>query len=245
MRKEIADFVFPVIRAAVEYKEGLRSNESVWRSRFGECQKKLLALLLAPVPDSLRPDVLGDPRLVDASGGTTQTGFLGIRYALACWLDDIFILDSIWNEQWNAFKMEYTLYKLNKRNTEFWEQAMRSQTRPTRDALEVYYLCVMLGFRGKMSEKPVELNAWRDAIQTQITEPEARIYVPPQGLVVPPTVDKTLAGSQKLQTWLKRFTIAGALTLAVVAALAVFTIAPWVSQKSRDGSETRKQSKSD
>lgn len=243
MRKEIADFVFPVIRAAIEYKEGLRSNESVWRSRFGECQKKLLALLLAPVNDSLRPDVLGDPRIVDASGGTTQTGFLGLRYALACWLDDIFILDSVWSDQWNASKMEYTLYKLNKRNTEFWEQAMRSQTRPTRDALEVYYLCVMLGFRGKMSEKPVELNAWRDAVQTQITEPEDRVYVAPQGLVVPPTVDKTLIGSQKLQTWLKRFSIAGALMLAVIAALAVFTVAPLLNQKSGTGSDLRKQTK--
>ena len=47
MRKEIADFVFPVVRTAIEYKEGLRSNEGVWRSRFGECQKKMLALLLA------------------------------------------------------------------------------------------------------------------------------------------------------------------------------------------------------
>jgi type VI secretion system protein ImpK len=244
MRKEIADFVFPVLRAAIEYKEGLRANESVWRFRFGECQKKMLALLLAPVPDSLRLDVLGDPRIVDA-GAAPQSGFLGIRYALACWLDDIFILDSVWNEQWNANKMEYALYKLNKRNTEFWEQAQRSQSRPTRDALEVYYLCVMLGFRGKMSEKPLELNAWRDGVQTQITEPEQREYVAPQGLVVPPTVDRTLVGAQQMQTWLKRLTIVGAVVLAVVAALAVFTVAPWLSQKPRGGTDTQKQHKSE
>jgi type VI secretion system protein ImpK len=226
MRKEIADFVFPVFRAAIEYKEGLRTNETVWRSRFGECQKKMLALLLAPVPDSLRLDVLGDPRLVDAAAGGAQFGFLGIRYALACWLDDIFILDSVWKEQWNANKMEFALYRLNKRNTEFWEQAQRSQTRPTRDALEVYYLCVMLGFRGKMSEKPIELNAWRDAVQTQITEPEEREYVAPQGLVVPPNVNKILVGERQSQKWLKRLTIVGAVALAFVAAFAVFTIAP-------------------
>ena len=232
MRKEIADYVFPVLRAAIEYKEGLRSNESVWRFRFGECQKKMLALLLAPVADPLRPDVLGD-----------QTGFLGIRYALACWLDDIFILDSVWREQWNANKMEYALYKLNKRNNEFWEQAQRAQTRPTRDAIEVYYLCVMLGFRGKMHEKLIELNAWRDSVQTQITEPEAREYVAPQGLVVPPTVDKTLVGEQQMQTWLKRLTIVGAIVLAVVAALTVFMVAPLLSQKPRAGVEIQKAPK--
>lgn len=243
MRKEIADYVFPVLRAAIEYKEGLRSNESVWRFRFGECQKKMLALLLAPVQDSLRPDVLGDPRAADAGATGAQTGFLGIRYALACWLDDIFILDSVWREQWNANKMEYALYKLNKRNNEFWEQAQRAQTRPTRDAIEVYYLCVMLGFRGKMHEKLVELSAWRDAVQTQITEPEAREYVAPQGLVVPPTVDKTLVGDQQMQTWLKRLTIVGAVVLAVVAALAVLTVAPWLSQKPRGGVDIQKPHK--
>jgi type IV/VI secretion system ImpK/VasF family protein len=241
MRKEIADFVFPVIRAAIEYKEGLRTNESVWRFRFGECQKKMLALLLAPVPDPLRPDVLGDPR-VDASAANIQIGFLGLRYALACWLDDIFILDSVWKEQWNANKMEYALYKLNKRNTEFWDQAQRSQTRPTRDALEVYYLCVMLGFRGKMSEKPIELNAWRDAVQTQITEPEEREYVAPQGLVVPPTVDKTLVGARQMQTWLKRLTIVGAIALAVGAALAVF-IGDRLSKKTQSAPAIKKQHK--
>jgi type IV/VI secretion system ImpK/VasF family protein len=232
MRKEIADYVFPVLRAAIEYKEGLRTNESVWRFRFGECQKKMLALLLAPVADPLRPDVLGDP-----------TGFLGIRYALACWLDDIFILDSVWREQWNANKMEYALYKLNKRNNEFWEQAQRAQTRPTRDAIEVYYLCVMLGFRGKMHEKLVELSAWRDSVQTQITEPEAREYVAPQGLVVPPTVDKTLVGEQQMQIWLKRLTIVGAVVLAVVAALTVFLVAPLLSQKPRSSVEIQKSPK--
>ncbi len=243
MRKEIADFVFPVLRAAIEYKEGLRANDSVWRFRFGECQKKMLALLLAPVPDSLRLDVLGDPRIV-AAGTAPQTGFLGIRYALACWLDDIFILDSVWAEQWNASKMEYALYKLNKRNTEFWEQAQRSQSRPTRDALEVYYVCVMLGFRGKLSEKPLDLNAWRDAVQAQITEPDQREYVPPQGLVVPPTVDRTLVGARQMQAWLKRLTIVGAVVLAVVAALAVFTVAPWLSQKTR-GADAQKLNKSE
>ena len=134
------------------------------------------------------------------------------------------ILDSVWEPQWNANKMETALYRLNKRSTEFWEQAQRSQTRPTRDALEVYYLCVMLGFRGKMIERPIELNAWRDAVQTQITEPEEREYRPPQGLVVPPTVNTTLVGTRHMQTWLKRLTFVGAVVLAVVAALAVLIV---------------------
>jgi type VI secretion system protein ImpK len=230
MRKEIADYVFPIFRTAIEYKEGLRTNETVWRPKFEECQKKMRALLLAPVADSLRLDVLGDPRVIDAAAAGAQFGFLGIRYALACWLDDIFILDSVWKEQWNAHKMEFALYKLGIRYTEFWDQAQRSQTRPTPDALEVYYLCVMLGFRGKMSEKPIELNAWRDTMQTQITEEEKRRYVAPQPVAVLPTVNRILEGERQAQKWLKRLTIVGAVALAVVAALAVFMVAPLLSK---------------
>ena len=55
-------------------------------------------MLQAPVPDHLRSDILGDQRAIDASVLSTSNrlGYLGIRYALACWLDDIFILDSAW-----------------------------------------------------------------------------------------------------------------------------------------------------
>jgi type VI secretion system protein ImpK len=245
MRKEIADYVFPVIRAAIEYKEGLRTNEVIWKLRFAECQKKLLALLLAPVPDSLRADVLGDPRSVDAGALNTRLGFLGIRYALACWLDEIFIFDSPWRDQWNGSSMEPTLYRSRERNTEFWEQAQRSQTRPTRDALEVYYLCVMLGFRGKMHEKPVELAAWREAVQSQLTQGEEREYTAPQGLVVPPTVDKKLVGVRQLQKWLKIRTIVGAVALAVVAALAVIAVDRWLIRRARTISENQKVHKSE
>jgi hypothetical protein len=69
--------------------------------------------------------------------------------------------------------------------------------------------------------------------------------VAPQGLVVPPTVDKTLVGDLQMQTWLKRLTIVGAVVLAVVAALAVFAVAPLMSQKPRAGSEIQKPYKSD
>jgi type VI secretion system protein ImpK len=202
MRKEIADFVFPVLRSAIEYKEGLRNNEGAWRNKFGECQKKMLALLLAPVRDDLRSEVLGDMRPGESGVFSARTGFMGIRYALACWLDEIFILDSAWKDQWNGNSMESTLYKSRERATEFWIQAERSQTRPTKDALEVYYLCVMLGFRGEMIEKPAELNQWRDAAQLQITQGEGRDYPVPPGLAVTPTVQNKLNGANAMQRWI-------------------------------------------
>src|ERR1700677_3661983 len=108
MRKQIADLVFPVFRKAIEIKEGLLTNPRA--ADFADGQKRLLALLQAPVPEALRPDLLGDQRTIDTSVGSNRVGFLGIRYALACWLDEIFIADSLWKDQWNDSKLETTLY---------------------------------------------------------------------------------------------------------------------------------------
>ncbi len=216
MRKEIADYVMPVLRSAIEYKEGLRTNENVWKFRFQECQKKMLALLQAPIRDDLRGDVLGEQRPYESGAGISKAGFLGIRYALVCWLDEIFILDSAWKDQWNVNSMESTLYRSRERATEYWSQVQRAQTRPTRDALEVYYLCVMLGFRGEMIEKPTELAAWRDGVQSQITQAEGRIYSAPPGLSVQPDVHRPLTGAAKMQKW---FMVTAAIVLAFIPVL--------------------------
>ena len=213
MRKEIADLVFPVLRKAIEIKEGLRSNEKAWS--FSDSQKKLLSLLQAPVPESLRPDILGDQRAIDASISTNRIGYLGIRYALACWLDEIFISDSSWKEEWNASKVETNLYGMNDRASEFWKQAQRAQTRPTRDALEVYYLCVMLGFRGEFIEKPSEMVAWRENVENQITQGEEREYAPPPGLTITPNVPP-LKGAGVMGKWFIVATMIGLLFIPLL-----------------------------
>ncbi len=215
MRKEIADLVFPVFRKAIEFKEGLAANP---RLDFADSQKKLMALLQAPVPDALRPDMMGDQRGFDASVSTTRVGYLGIRYALACWLDEIFISDSTWRDKWQDSKVETTLYGMNERASEFWQQAKRAQSRPTRDALEVYYLCAMLGFRGEMIDKPAELATWRESIEPQITQGEGREYVPPPGLAVIPNV-RALKGSSVMQKWFIVATVVGLLLIPLVIVL--------------------------
>ncbi len=49
MRKAIADYVFPVLRRAIEVKEGLAVNPQAWD--LADTQKRLLALLQTAVPD--------------------------------------------------------------------------------------------------------------------------------------------------------------------------------------------------
>jgi|ERR1043165_227635 type VI secretion system protein ImpK len=219
MRKEIADIVFPIFRKAIEIKEGLRGNEKAWN--FVESQKKLLALLQAPVPDPLRADFFGDQRSMDSSVASHRIGFLGIRYALACWLDEIFITDSPWNELWNVNKFETTLYGMLDRAAEFWAQMKRAQTRPTQDALEVYYLCFMLGFRGDKIGKVSELNAERENAETQVMQAEGREYNPPPGLAVPPNVPP-LKGNAVMAKW--------AITATIIALMFIPLVVFWLSK---------------
>jgi type VI secretion system protein ImpK len=214
MRKEIADLIFPVLRKALEIKEGLNANPEAWD--FADSQRRLLAMLQTAVPDALRPDLIGEQRALDsAASGGARLGFLGIHYALACWLDETFIADSPWRNQWNDRKLETTLFGTNERATEFWRQAERAQNRPTRDAVEVYFLCVMLGFRGELLDKPAELAAWRDRVEAQITQAEGRDYTPPPGLAVTPDVH-ALTGTLRMQRW---FLVAAVAALAFIPLL--------------------------
>ncbi|MSU79253.1 MAG: hypothetical protein EXS16_14320 [Gemmataceae bacterium] len=216
MRKEIADLVFPVFRKSIESKEMLATDADALD--FLDGQKKLFTLLQAPVPEGLRQDVIGDTRSSDIAVSSTRGWFLGLRYALACWLDEIFISDSTWQNKWNDSKMETTLYGMNERASEFWTQAQRAHDRPTRDALEVYYLCAMLGFRGEMIDRPEELNAWRESVESQITGGEGREISVPPGLPVIPNVPK-LKGAADMQKWVMVTTVIALMLIPLLIVL--------------------------
>lgn len=77
--------------------------------------------------------------------------FLGIRYALTCWLDEIFISDPAcpWSMEWKEKSLESQIYGgTQQRAWRFWTQAELAEKRPGTDAVEAYMWCVMLGFRG-------------------------------------------------------------------------------------------------
>src|SRR5262249_62306200 len=111
--------------------------------------------------------------------------FLGIRYALVCWLDEIFILDSPWASEWNERKLEEGLYGTNDRAWKFWEQARKAEARPGTDALEVYYLCVVLGFRGDLRNAPERLAGWRNTIESRIAKGQGQERQGPPGRTQP------------------------------------------------------------
>ncbi len=134
--------------------------------------ERLRGLLLGGSELKNDPDYSGDPGSGDmrtTMGRGSDNRFFGARYALTCWLDEIFIADSPYADDWNERKLEVAIYGgSSDRGWKFWEQSRLAEKRPGTDALEVFYWCVMLGFRGELREQPDKLRDWTIAIRDRI-----------------------------------------------------------------------------
>jgi type VI secretion system protein ImpK len=159
MREEIAELVYPILKHGLYLKEHLARGA---RPDFRAEQNRFRTLLKSETEAVRWPDFGGDGR-----------NFLGIRYALACWLDEIFSsLPSEWGKQWSSNTLELALFNRRERSWSFWEEARKAEARAEKDALEGYYLCVMLGFRGDMRDRVRELHEWRARVEAQFEAQE-------------------------------------------------------------------------
>jgi type IV/VI secretion system ImpK/VasF family protein len=145
----------PSIDRVVSY--GMRLADSLDRDGqhdFDREQAVLTNLLLAVGDDDTRHD---------------DTHQLGARYALTCWLDELFTCHSPWAEAWNETKLETKLYGGNDRAWRFWQEAKQAETLRDENLLAVYYLCVALGFRGRLRDDHEALETWMDRIRVRVT----------------------------------------------------------------------------
>lgn len=71
------------------------------------------------------------------------------KYALAAWVDDL-LIEHPWGGRawWEDNRLEYQLFRTAVAFTTFYARAGEATSRPNKDALEVFYVCVVLGFRG-------------------------------------------------------------------------------------------------
>jgi type VI secretion system protein ImpK len=193
----MADLVGPIFRQGLRIKERLRRGEKL---NFAAEQAVLKQLFKMPTPVDL-PD----------------TAFLGARYPVACWLDEVFIeeKDSPWRQEWNENKIEFAQFHRALRFDLFWDQATLAEGEGNIDALEVFYLCVMLGFRGRLRDDHKRLLDWRESVEHMIGQGRATEWPekPPE-VPLPPTDVPPLRGGERLR-WLL-------LSYSVIVGLAVF-----------------------
>jgi len=184
MREEIANLVFPVLTQGLRLKERLTSSDP---PDFRSAQKELQGMLLADARAARYPDFGGEAAPAPG-GGRAGDRFLGIRYALVCWLDEVMIADTPWKEEWTENKMEQALYESNDRAWQFWEQADRAAREGRTDALEAFFLCAMLGFRGdkqadevrdKLKEFQDQIDAGQEREWTGPVGGQPKSFVPP------------------------------------------------------------------
>lgn len=218
MRDDIANIVHPVIANALRLRERLKIDDSL---DFYNEQANLKGMLQSDLDARRVPDYGGDAGDTSRMGGRRSPDqFLGIRYALACWLDEIFIIDTKWESLWNERKIEEALYGTNDRAWNFWEQAQLAEAKSTSDAIEVMYLLVMLGFRGDLREKPDKLKAWVDAVGKRIAREQGKDWpVPPE--LDPPSHVPPLHGRARLH---KMVLAVAVFTFGLVPIVAFFLV---------------------
>ena len=150
MRDNLARDVLPVLRQALLFRDRLLHRRPL---NLDTVQAHLRGKLNAFQAE--RPD----------------PEYLGVRYPVIAWLDEINSLecgDVNWQREWSDHTLEQERYASRDRAHVFWEQARQASRRADPDAMEVFYLCMILGFRGDLRGDPRQLADWRDIFETEI-----------------------------------------------------------------------------
>jgi type VI secretion system protein ImpK len=109
----------------------------------------------------------------EAALGSGNDDWTAAKFALACWIDEM-LAAPIWDhhEYWTNNPLEKGLFGTADRALLFYTWSKKAAAERRRDSLEVYYLCVILGFRGlyeipavaadlaERFELPVTLDDW-------------------------------------------------------------------------------------
>jgi type VI secretion system protein ImpK len=101
-----------------------------------------------PSPQEQRLVIRGLLEQAEAILGTGADWELA-RYAIISWIDEL-LVDSPWEgaEWWSNNVLEMELFNTRACFEQFYVRAREASKLPQRDALEVFYVCMMLGFRG-------------------------------------------------------------------------------------------------
>jgi len=154
MKETTSQYVYPVINYALQLEKLVQEGKT--GLEIDAEQASLRSYLLTEDAARQDPDFGGSSIHIRPGepGRRTADGFLGIRYLLTCWLDEVFML----NTPWHAWKsMEWDLYHSNDGGSKFWDQVKMAEGRSNSAPLEVALLLSMLGFRGIYRDSPDEL----------------------------------------------------------------------------------------
>jgi len=152
-----------------------------------------------PSPEEERLRVRGLIDQADAIWGHTPDAELA-KYAIVSWIDEMLVAEAPWqgSEWWKNNSLEWEYFKTQDRSEQFYVKAKEASSLRRKDALEVFYVCVVMGFRGlyrdlnraasfsEVLQLPPDLDTWaRQAamsIQLKLGRPPiSEVSVPIEG----------------------------------------------------------------
>jgi len=226
MHENTANLVHPILHYGLTLRGRLDAGETPDLD-FEQARLRDLLLIAsenARVPDAAQRQMhtswLGEGGPGSALAVSAGESFLGARYALICWLDELLSDGTTWGQRWNEQKLEVDLCGTNDRAWNFWRQAEIAQCRTDLDALEAFYLCVMLGFRGQLRDHDDRLQSW--IARTQIALGKVQELNWPEDVELqPPCGAPPLYGRRQLKRMVLTAWVAALIALPVLS----FTIA--------------------
>lgn len=133
------------------------------------------------------------------------------KYSLVSWIDEM-LIEAPWEGRrwWTENSLEVELFGTGLANEQFYLKAKEAAALPRRDALEVFYVCVVLGFRGLYRDPlgaatlaeprglPPDLEGWAKQTSISIRLGQGRPALVESG--TPGNGAPPLAGSTSLAT---------------------------------------------
>lgn len=145
MTESFANLVYPIVRHVVDFQEGLDRGED------------------PDLPGTRRRimELLGESEARSRASTQLASDFALAKAALVYWVDEI-LLGSKWARaaEWKEHILEYEIYGRWVGGEAFYERAAEAERLSGTDPLEVFYLCVVLGFQGRYAYEKDALAQW-------------------------------------------------------------------------------------
>lgn len=187
VRPDFAKHIDPILMATMQYADRLEGNERLVPGEvYAELKRKL----------DKAEEILGKSDEWELA-----------KYGLCSMIDDLFIT-APWDgrDWWTNNCMERSCFGDRKAHEDFFDHANRASRLTKKDALEVFYLAVILGFRGFYSSPDasyrracIERFKLPDTIQAWCAQTSRSIQLKQGLLDLPPAEVRLSTGAKPLQ----------------------------------------------